>query len=279
MNWLRIFGRKRADAELQQEIDGYLAEEIAENIARGMPPMEAERQARIKLGNRQRVREELWQQNTITALNNLRRDVRYAARALRRSPGFSAIAVLVMALGIGANVALFTVVRSVLLKPLPFRDAERLLMLYERGIGGDYQGDQFNVVAGAMFAEWRKQNRSFANIALFGEDEFNLSGASGQLPEKVHGANCTWNLLPTLGVQPALGRNFTVSDDRPSASGTVLLGWSLWKRRFGGDPAIINQIIHLNGHPYTVIGILPAWFAFPNASNTTVVDRVHDLPE
>jgi len=278
VTWFRFFRRKRADAELQEEIDAYLTEEVAENIGRGMSPREARRQARIKLGNPQRVREELWQQNTITALDKLWRDVRYAARALRRTPGFSAVAVLVMALGIGANVALFTVVRSVLLKPLPFKDPDRLLMLYERGIGGDFQGDQFNVVAGAMYGEWRKQNHSFADIALLGEDEFNLSGANGQLPERVRGANCTWNLLPTLGVKPVLGRNFTASDDEPSANGTVLLSWSLWKRRFAADPAILNQIIHLNGHAYTVIGILPAWFAFPNTSTQLWTPVYHDVP-
>jgi len=183
-----------------------------------------------------------------------------------------------MALGTGANVTLFTVVRSVLLKPLPFKDPDRLLMLYERGIGGDFQNDQFNVVSGVMYAEWRKQNHSFADIALLGYEEFNLSGANGKLPEKVHGANCTWNLLPMLGVKPALGRSFTASDDQPSANGTVLLSWSLWKRRFGGDRAILNQIIHLNGGTYTVIGILPAWFAFPNASNQLWTPVYHDMP-
>ncbi len=278
MNWIRFFRRKRADAELQQEIDGYLAEEVAENIARGIPPTEAQRHARIKLGNRQRIREDLWQQNTIRAIDSLWRDLRYTARTLRRTPMFSVIAVLVMTLGIGASVALFTVVRGVLLKPLPFKDPDRLLMVYERGIGGDLQQPPFNIVSGAMYGEWRKQNHSFSDLALVGFDESNLSSGGGQLPEKVHSAKCTWNLLRSLGVKPALGRDFTASDDEPSANGTVLLSWSLWNRRFGGDRAILNQTIHLDGSAHTVIGVLPEWFAFPSASTQLWIPVYHEDP-
>ena len=278
MSWLRFFRRKRADAELQQEIDVYLAEEIAENIGRGMASEEAQRQARIKLGNPQRVREELWSQNTVAFVDNIWRDLKYAARTLRRTPGFSVIAILVIALGIGASVALFAVVRGVLLKPLPFNEPDRLMMVYERGVAGDLQSNPFNVVAGAMYAEWRKQNRSFDDLALVGFEEPNLSGDEGQLPEKVHSEKCTWNLLRMLGVKPVLGRDFTASDDQPSANGTVLLSWSLWKRRFGGDPGILNKTINLDGTPYTVIGVLPVWFSFPDASNQLWTPVYHDDP-
>jgi len=133
MSWRRLFRRKRADAELAQEIDFYLAEEMDENIARGMKAEEARRKAYVKLGNPQQVREGLWQQNTLALLDNLWRDLKYATRTLSRSPGFTSVAILVMALGIGANVALFTVVRSVLLKPLPFADPDRLVMISEAG--------------------------------------------------------------------------------------------------------------------------------------------------
>jgi predicted permease len=275
MSWLRFFHRRQSDAELQQELDAYLAEETADNIARGLNPEEARRQARIKLGNPITVRETLWQQNTVTTIDNLWRDVRYAARTLRRTPGFAAIAIIVMALGIGATAAMFTVVRSVLLKPLPFLDPDRLVALYEHSVDDQYP---YNIVAGGIFAEWRKQNRSFSDLALLGEVEFNLSGVSAQLPEKVRGIACTWNLLPTLGVQPALGRNFTEADDRHSANATVLMSWSLWKRRFGGDPSILNQTIQLDGQPYTVIGILPAWFAYPDASTQLWTPVYHYKP-
>jgi putative ABC transport system permease protein len=194
-------------------------------------------------------------------MNTLLQDFRYALRQLRKSPGFTLTAVITLTLGIGANVAMFTVVRSVLLKPLPFKEPERLVAIYENS-GGEFE---YNVVAGGVFAEWRRQNRSFFDLALYNNSEFNLSVAGGQLPEVAHGSACTWNLMSTLGVQPALGRNFTADEDQPSANRTVLLSWGLWKRRFGGNPAIVNQTVYLNSLPYTVVGVMPEWLAYPNA--------------
>jgi predicted permease len=277
MKLFRLLRRRRADAELQQEIDLYLAEEMAENLARGRSPEEARRQARIKLGNSQRIRERLWQQNSIALLDSIGRDLKYAARALARSPGFTIIAILVMALGIGANVALFTVVRGVLLRPLPFQDPDRLVMLYESGL---HENDAlgYNVVAGGMYAEWKKQNRSFSNLALVQESRVGLSGSGGQLPEKLYSAEFSWDLLRTLGVQPALGRDFTQADDDRAANGTVLLSWGLWKRRFSGNRALLNQTIYLDAQPYTVIGIMPAWFDFPEPTTQLWTPVYHDRP-
>ena len=275
MSWLRIFRRKQSDAEVQAEIDLFLAEETAENIECGMSRDEARRRARVKFGNPQRVRESLWQQNTFMTFDNLWRDLRYAARTLRRTPGFAVIATLVMALGIGMNVALFTIVRSVLLKPLPFNEPNSLVMLYEHTDDGQ---NAYDDVAGGIYAEWRRENRSFSDLALIGQADFNLSGANGQLPEKLQGAICTWNFLSTLGVRPVLGRDFTAADDQPSASGTALLSWGLWNRRFGKDPAILNQTIRLNSRSYTVIGVLPEWFAFPDASIQLWAPVYHDMP-
>lgn len=261
MSWLRFFRRRRADAEVQSELESYLEEETAENVARGMSPDEARRQARIRLGNRQQVRERLWQQNSFAVVENAWRDLKYATRTLTRTPGFTVTALLVMALGIGANVVLFTVVWSVLLKPLPFQDPNRLIVVYENS------SDQFpmNSVAPGMYAVWAKQNRSFTSLAMLGEAQFNLSTEDGELPEMLYGVACTANLLPTLGVQPALGRNFTEAEDQPGSNRVVLLSWSLWKRRFGGDPAIVSRTIRLNKLHYTVIGVMPRWSAFPDA--------------
>jgi putative ABC transport system permease protein len=194
------------------------------------------------------------------------------------TPGFIAIAIIVMALGIGANVALFTVVRGVLLKPLPFQDPDRLVMLYESGFH-ENAAPVFNVVAGGIYAEWEKQNRSFSDLALVQDSQVSLSGSGGQLPEKLESAECSWNLLTTLGVRLALGRDFVAADDSPSANGTVLLSWSLWKRRFGGDPAILNQTIYIDAKPYTVIGIMPAWFEFPQPATQLWTPVYHDKPE
>lgn len=196
-------------------------------------------------------------------LESLARDLRYSARTLARTPVFAATAVLVMALGIGANVALFTIVRSVLVKPLPFSDPGRLVRLYEQSPDDEYP---WNGVAAGVFAEWKKLNTSFTDLALCGYAGYNLSESGQQLPESVRAATFSSNMLPLLGVQPALGRNFSHDDDKPSANPTVLLSWGLWKRRFGGNPSIVNQSILLDGKPYTVIGVMPAWFSYPDAA-------------
>jgi putative ABC transport system permease protein len=153
----RLFRRQKADAELKGEIDAYLEEETFDNVARGMAPEEARRQARIKLGNSQKIRETLWQQNTISLVDTLGRDLRYAVRTLARTPGFSLIAITVMALCIGATTSLFTVVRSVLLRPLPFRDPSRLVMVYEhfRAPIMNAEGFNYNSVAPGDFYDWQ----------------------------------------------------------------------------------------------------------------------------
>jgi len=275
MKMQMLFQRGKAGARLDDELQFHLEQQIAENVAAGMNADEARFAALRSFGNPALLRERTRATWCWTWLELFLRDVRIGVRALVRAPGFAALAILVMALGIGANVALFTVVRSVLLNPLPYPGSDRLVALYEHSIAG---ASLYNVVAGGVFTEWKKQNSSYSDMALVGEAEFNLSGVSGQLPEKVRGVACSWSLLPTLGVQPALGRNFTAADDQHSANATVLMSWSLWKRRFGGDPAILNQTVHLDGQTYTVIGILPAWFAYPDASTQLWTPVYHYKP-
>lgn len=276
--WMRIkmlFGRGKADARLDAELRDHLDRQIAENVAAGMSADEARYAALREFGNPALVREQARATWSWNWLEGLLRDVRYGARTLARAPGFAAIAIVVMALGIGANVAMFTVIRSVLLKPLPFADPDRLMMLYESGVGDD--APYINVSGGA-YAEWLRQNRSFSDLALLGASEFNLAADGGDLPEHLRGVSCTWNLLRTLGVKPALGRDFTPGDDQPAANGTVLLSWRLWERRFGGDRSIVNRTIRLNSRTYTVIGVLPAWFAYPDASTELWTPVYHDKP-
>lgn len=272
-----LFSRRKAGLHLDAELRDHLDHQIAENLAAGMTAEEARFAALRSFGNPALLREQTRSTWSWIWLESLLRDVRYSARTLRRTPGFAIIAIVVMALGIGANVAMFTIVRSVLLKPLPYPDYNQLVMVYERGVVD--LDSQFNVVAGGMFAEWKKLNKTFQDIAISGGAEYNLAGASGQLPEKLHGVNCSWNLLPLLGVKPALGRSFTADDDQLSANGTVLLTWGLWKRRFGGDPAIINQTVHINMRAYTVIGVLPAWFVYPEDPTVQLLTPIyHDKP-
>jgi predicted permease len=276
MNFSRFFKRRRNDAEVAQEIELHLAQEIADNRARGMSEQEARRQAHLKFGSARRVREDLWQHNTFAPLDHLWRDLRYALRTLARSPGFTVMAVLVMALGIGANAALFTIVRSVLLKPLPYADPDRLVMLYEKG--NDPKSPD-NAVSAVDFVQWQKDSRSFEQMALLHPwASYNVSGDAGQLPESVSAALCSWNLFSTLGVQPAFGRTFSPADDRQSANATVMLSWGLWKRRFNSDPAIVGKEILLNAKPYTVIGVMPAWFAFPETATQLWTPANHEKP-
>jgi putative ABC transport system permease protein len=210
-------------------------------------------------------------------MNALFHDVRYALRQLRKSPGFTCMAVLVMALGIGANVALFTVVRCVLLKPLPFEDPNRLLRLYEHTMPGDEFA--YNNSAGGVYAAWVSQNHSFSSLAISRDTEVGLSGSGGDLPEKLDNAEVSWNLFSTLGVEPALGRGFNAADDNPAANGTAVLSWSLWKRRFGGNPGIVNQTVYIDSKPYTVIGIMPAWFEYPESTTQIWIPVYQSDPE
>jgi putative ABC transport system permease protein len=259
-----LFNRGNASAHLDEELRFHIDRQIAENIAAGMSADEARYAALRSFGNPALLREQARATWSWNWLDLLLRDVRYGVRTLWRTPGFAAIAIVVMALGIGANVALFTIVRSVLLKPLPFQDSNRLMRLYEQSPDDKFP---YNDSAGGVFAEWKKQSRSFSDLAILsGFGGYNLSGSVEQLPEGVRAAMFSWNVLPTLGVQPALGRNFTANDDKPSANPTVLLSWGLWKRRFGGNPSIVNQTVLLDAKPYTVIGVMPAWFAYPNAA-------------
>jgi putative ABC transport system permease protein len=265
MSWRRFLHRGQADSELAEEIDHHLAEEIDENLARGLSPDEARRHARLKFGNPEQVRESLWQQNTLTVIDNVGRDLKYATRTMGRSPGFALIAVLVMALGIGANVALFAVVRSVLLKPLPYREPGRLFSIYEHE-NQHADSSPYLPVAGGSFAEWQNSAQRVAQMALVSPwQQYNVSSEGGKLPEQIDAAWCSWNFFSTLGVTPAVGRNFTAADDRPDAEATVMLSAAFWKRRYNGDPAIIGNRIWLDARPHTVIGVMPPSFAYSSS--------------
>ncbi|HEX4021423.1 MAG TPA: ABC transporter permease [Acidobacteriaceae bacterium] len=263
MSVRRFFRRRREDAELAEEMESHLAHERDENLARGLGEDEARRMAALKLGSTRRVREQLWKQNSFPLLGDIYRDIRYAVRTLARTPGFLIVVVLVMALGIGANVALFTVVRSVLLNPLPFKDANRLYSLYDHDTDGK-SADIPGSVAGGDFYDWQQQSHGFEQMALYKSYGFNLSGQSGQLPEAIVAGSCSANFFSMLGVRPAYGRWFLPSDDRANATATTMLTWSLYQRRFGGDPAIVGKTILLDEKPYTVIGVLPSWFRYPD---------------
>ena len=255
MKWWQIGKR---DADLQRELQSDLELEEEEQRERGIPPEEVRYAALRAFGNPSVIRKQTREVWNWDRLETLLRDLRISIRTLARQPAFSAVAMLVIAVGMGATISLFTVVWSVLLKPLPFDHPEQLVRLYE-------SSERFpeNVVTPGIYREWKRESRSFSNLALYNDwPRYNLSDR-GTLPENVRATICSWDLFATLGVQPGIGRGFTPEDDQLSANGTVILSWSLWKRRFGGDSAVIGRKINLDAKPYTVIGVMPRWFAFP----------------
>jgi len=278
MIFASFFRRRRRDHDLAREIAAHMDAERAENIARGLSPEEAERRARIKFGSARRVHEDLWQQNSVAPFENLAHDLRYTLRTLAHTPGFTLTAVLVMALGIGATTALFTVVRSVLLNPLPYPQSSRLVSLFESESISNSPSPWMPVAAG-VFKEWQRATQDTAQMALVSPWQgYNVSASGGQLPESVTAAWVSWNLFRVLGVAPALGRDFLASDDQPSAQATAILSNSFWKRRFAADPAIVGKTIYLDAKPHTIIGVMPPSFDYPWAKDQLWTPAGHDAP-
>jgi len=190
-------------------------------------------------------------------METLIKDVRYALRGLWKRPGFTVVAVLTLALGIGANTAIFSVVNAVLLRPLQFRDPDRLVMVWE---DATFAGFPRNTPAPANYVDWKNQTRSFEDIAATHEETFNLTG-DGE-PERVAAYSTSANFFPLLGVAPALGRTFLPDEDRFGANKVAVISHGLWQTRYGGDPHIIDRAIQLDGQKYTVVGVMPAGFQF-----------------
>ena len=193
---------------------------------------------------------------------DLLHDLRYAARLQRKNPGFTVIAIIALALGIGANTAIFSVVNTVLLRPLPYKDPERLVMVWEDATKLGYPHD---TPAAANFVDWRDQSQVFEGMAAIADTSFNLTGSGD--PERLEGRRVSANMFPLLGVEPQIGRVFTAAEDQPGAQHVVLLSYALWQRRFGGDPGIIGKSLTLNGENHVVVGVMPARFQFPSSDD------------
>lgn len=252
--------RKHEERELDEEVRAHELLLADEKIRAGMNPQEAQRQARLELGGLEQVKEQVREARAGHVLGTFLQDVRFGLRMLRKSPGFTATAVLTLVLGIGANTAIFSVVNGVLLRSLPFKDSERLVMVWNRGpaaAGGDR-----TPLAVADLLDWRAQNRSFSEIGAFEAASYNLTG--GELPEQIHAAQVTANFFSVLGVQPQLGRTFLPDEDRAGAPCVALLSDGLWRRRFAADPEVVGHTLNLDGGPCTIIGVAPANLDFPD---------------
>jgi len=256
-----LFRRKAVEEELDAELRFHFDQQVRKFLESGRPLAEAQRRARLTIGGEEQIKEECRDARGVRFVESLAQDVRFGLRSLRKSPGFAAVAIITLMLGIGVNTALFTIVHGVLLNPLPFPRSDRLVSLWEENV---IDTSPYNPVSGGVFADWRKDAKSFEQMALLGEDTANLSGDGVALPESIGIRQCSYNLFLLLGVQPALGRFFVERDDRNGATPTAVLTNKLWKRRYAGDPTIAGKAILLDGQAYTVIGVLPAWFDYPD---------------
>jgi predicted permease len=248
-----LAGRRQLADDLSAEIDAELHAqmefEIQENIARGMPPDEARAAARRHAGNLTQIRECATESWTFPTLETIAQDLRYGMRGIRRSPGFSLVVVLTLALGIGANTAIFSVVNAVLLRPLPYPAAERLVGLAEK----DPQAEGISVTW-VNYQHWRSENHSFEDMAGFHTAHLTLTGRGEPLFTRA--GLVTYGFFGLLGAHPVLGRLFSAADDQPGAAPTVVLDYQFWIAKVGADPTIVGATLALDGKPYEVIGVL-----------------------
>jgi putative ABC transport system permease protein len=246
-----LFRRSHRDADLAAELDAHLALHIEDNLRNGMSPEEARRQALIKLGGLDQTKESVRAQRGFPQLDSFLQDIRFALRMLRKAPGFTAIAVLTLALGIGANTAIFSLVNAVLLRPLPFRDPAHLVGLQN----GSYPK--------GGFAAMRERIHALDVAAYSDGHQFNLTGQGD--PIRLNGTLVSAELFSVLGVQPQMGRLFSPGQDQAGQDSFVILSDHLWRNRFAADPSVIGRVIALDGVPRQVVGVMPADFRFPSA--------------
>jgi hypothetical protein len=253
-----LFRKERVERELDEELRGFLDMAAEEKMKHGMSRKDALRAVRLERGNLEVTKEEVRSARWESFVETCWQDLRFAARMLRKSPTFTAVAVLTLALGIGANSAIFSVVNAVLLRPLSYKDSDQLVQLIEHD---QRRGIDFDWVSFPNFHDWAEQSKAFQYVAAYKFHAFNLTNISQA--EMLFGIKASANLLPTLGAEPILGRNFRPEEDQPGRDHEVILSYHTWKQTFGADPQLIGKTITLNDESYTVIGVMPASFNFP----------------
>ncbi len=253
--WQNIFRQQRVNEELDEELHSYIEMQAAEKVRSGITPEEAYRRARHEIGGLEQVKQSVRDARAGAVIDTVIQDLRYAFRTLARNSGFSLVIVLTLALGIGANTAIFSIVNGVLLKPLPYPDPGRLLMLWETSLTDRTLG----TVAPANFYDWREQSRWFEKMAAIDSyPDFILNGAGEA--HRLAGAAVSHDFFSLLGVRMALGRDFVPEEDHPGSNHVVVLSYSTWQRFFGGHSNIVGSSIRLNDADYTVVGVLPRPF-------------------
>ena len=257
MRWYqRFFRRDVAEKQLDDELRFHLEKQIEHNIAQGMKPEEARYAALRQFGGIEQVKEECRDVGVSHIIETFLQDIRYGLRQLRRNPGFTAVAVLTLALGIGANTAIFSVVEGVLLAPLPYHQPDRLAVIWE----WNPQLKKVMAISYPNFLDWQRNARSFDGVSAFAMQGFNLT--SPGTPAHLNGMEISSGAFATLGVKLALGRDFTPQEDRKGGEPVAIISNRMWKSRFSGNPAVLGKLVTLDGVDYTIVGVLPASFIF-----------------
>ncbi|HEY4285315.1 MAG TPA: ABC transporter permease, partial [Chthoniobacterales bacterium] len=274
------------EAEIVEELSQHLDDEYEQSLARGATESEAYKTALSGLAQRDLLAElkriegrppcepVTPGKERTNLLGDLLQDLRFGMRMLLKNPGFTVIAVIALALGIGANTAIFSVVNAVLLRPLPYKNPERLVMVWE---DNSKQGFPRDTPAAPNYLDWRDQNHVFEGMAAMVDISVNLTG-TGE-PERIDGRRVSASLFELLGVQPQLGRIFRSEEDQLGANSVVILSHGLWQRRFGGDPGIIGKPVNLNGKSFTVVGVMPRTFQFPTRTDQFWIPMAFDAKE
>ena len=255
MNLRRFANRNRKDQDFVEEIESHLAHEEDANLERGLSPEEARRQAHVRFGNARSVREQEWRYRSLVWVEDLRRDFSFSLRSLAKAPAFAIIAVLVIAVGIGVNTAVFSVIDTVLLKPLTYPDPDRLVSLVNTSPQGNFAAasiPRFNI--------WRQQASIFQEVAAFDWGGAGLNITGSDHPQQVQGIHVSADYFAMFGAPVIAGRTFTIAEDSPNGGHVVVLNYGLWKSRYGADPGIVGRTIQLDGQPFLVIGVIGPGF-------------------
>jgi hypothetical protein len=258
---------RSSDRDLAEELEAHVRMLADDNIRRGAAPEEALRMARLRFGSIESTKESYRDQRGLPVIDSLTQDLRYALRGIRKNPGFAAVAILSLAIGIGANTAIFSIVNAVLLRSLPFHDPDRIYAIREILPQMSAQG---SIPVNPLHArEWARLCPSVESVALMRGTR--VQTTAGGEPESLVAAQVPHNLFHLFGVKPILGRTFLPEEDQPGKDRVVMLGESLWRARFNADPSLIGRTLVLNDQQYHVAGIVPAWFRLPFASVSDAV--------
>lgn len=271
--WKNPFRRSGRDEALDREIAYHIDELTKANVAKGMSADEGRRQALIAFGGQEQIKQQLREVHTSAFLNSMAFNLKSAMRFLRRSTSFSAAVILILAIGIGANSAVFSAMDAVVLRPLPFPDADRLVVIYQHDVK-NRNANHF--VAPARLEDWNRMNSTFQSISGYYTDD--LSETSGPLPEKVSESLVAPRFLRVMGVSPMLGRDFTADEERFGGPDAVLISYRFWQRRFRGDPAALNQKLHVGTFAYSIVGVMPPSFSVPNRDVDLWAPSAPDAP-